>query len=89
MHDDASVPPSAAVRLHLEGPIFALVENWRRSHEKIPSRSKALRLLIELALAADPDGRQPPELRRQPSSPSRVTTNSIQKLKTARPTSLT
>jgi len=86
MHNDALVPPSAAVRLHLEGPIFALLEDWRRSHEKIPSRSEALRLLIELALAARPGGPRPPELRRQPSTPSHVRTNS-QKFETVRPTS--
>src|SRR6516225_6354917 len=44
MQDDHLAQPSAAVRLRLEGPIFALVEDWRRSHEKIPSRSEALRL---------------------------------------------
>jgi hypothetical protein len=69
MQDGHSVQPSAAVRLHLEGPIFARLEDWRRSHEKIPSRTKALRLLIELALAARPDGPRPPELRRRPSTP--------------------
>jgi hypothetical protein len=57
MHDNASVPPSAAVRLQLEGPIFVLVENWRRSQLKIPSRSEALRLLIERALTG-PDGHE-------------------------------
>jgi len=60
MHDNASFPPSAAVRLQLEGPIFELVEDWRRSHEKIPSRTEALRLLIGLALAARPGGPRPP-----------------------------
>jgi hypothetical protein len=40
----------AAVRLALEGPIFALVENWRRSQPKIPSRNEAIRLLIRQAL---------------------------------------
>jgi len=89
MHNDALVPPSAAVRLHLEGPIFALLEDWRRSHEKIPSRSEALRLLIELALAAEPDGRQPSQLRRRPSTPSRATTNSTQGFETAPATSPT
>jgi hypothetical protein len=60
MHDNASSPPSAAVRLQLEGSIFELVEDWRRSHEKIPSRTEALRLLIGLGLAARPDGPRPP-----------------------------
>ena len=86
MHNTGLVQPSAAVRLHLDGPIFAQVEDWRRSHEKIPSRSEALRLLIELALAARPGGPRPPELRRQPSTPSHVRTNS-QKFETVRPTS--
>ena len=87
MQNDHLAQPSAAVRLRLEGPIFSLVEDWRRSHKKIPSRSEALRLLIELALSARPDSTRPPELRREPSSPSRVTTNSIQKFETVRPTS--
>jgi len=89
MHENGSVQPTAAVRFKLEGPIFSLVEDWRRSQSKIPSRSEAVRLLLARALSAHPDGPRPPELRRQPSSPSRVTTNSIQKLKTARPTSPT
>jgi hypothetical protein len=45
MHKDA-----AAVRLALEGPIFALVEDWRRSQPKIPSRNEAIRLLLQRAL---------------------------------------
>ena len=36
---------TAVVRLPLEGPIFALVEDWRRSQSKIPSRNEAIRLL--------------------------------------------
>ena len=84
MHNDASVPPSAAVRLHLEGPIFALLEDWRRSHEKIPSRSEALRLLIELALTARLGGPRPPELQRHRTT--HITTNS-QKFETVRPPS--
>jgi len=64
MHDDASVPPSAAVRLHLEGPIFALIEEWRRSQSKIPSRSEAVRLLLALALSARRDSPRPRERRR-------------------------
>jgi len=87
MHDNGSAKPSAAVRLRLEGPLFALLEDWRRSHNKIPSRAKALRLLIELALAAGPDGRRPRELRRPPSIPSRVATNSTRKFQTVPATS--
>ena len=45
MHENA-----AAVRLQLEGPIFVLVENWRRSQPKIPSRNEAIRLLLRRAL---------------------------------------
>jgi hypothetical protein len=41
---------TAVVRLPLEGPIFALVEDWRRSQPKIPARSEALRMLIQRAL---------------------------------------
>jgi hypothetical protein len=57
MQDDHLAQPSAAVRLRLEGPIFALVEDWRRSHEKIPSRSEALRLFRTCACRAS--GRAP------------------------------
>jgi hypothetical protein len=65
---NASNCQGAAVRLQLEGPIFALVEDWRRSQPKIPSRSKALRLLIERALTARADGPRPPEIRRRPAT---------------------
>ena len=47
MHEQAAV-----VRLPLEGPIFTLVEDWRRSQPKIPSRAEAVRLLIQQALNA-------------------------------------
>jgi hypothetical protein len=50
MHENA-----AAVRLQLEGPIFVLVENWRRSQPKIPSRNEAVRLLLRRALDAERD----------------------------------
>jgi hypothetical protein len=55
MHDNALAPPSAAVRLQLEGPIFELIEDWRRSQPEIPSRSEAVRLLLALALSARPN----------------------------------
>jgi hypothetical protein len=42
---------SAAIRLDLEGPIFESIENWRRSHSKIPSRADAVRQLLEQALS--------------------------------------
>ena len=45
MHKDAAI-----VRLPLEGPIFALVEDWHRSQPKIPSRNEAIRLLLRRAL---------------------------------------
>ena len=45
----------AAVRLALEGPIFELVEDWRRSQPKIPSRNEAIRLLLRRALARPPE----------------------------------
>jgi hypothetical protein len=41
---------TAAIRLELEGPIFESIENWRRSHSKIPSRTEAVRQLLEQAL---------------------------------------
>jgi hypothetical protein len=50
MHENA-----AAVRLQLEGPIFALVEDWRRSQPKIPSRNEAIRLLLRRALERPPE----------------------------------
>ena len=50
MHKNA-----AAVRLALEGPIFALVEDWRRSQPKIPSRNEAIRLLLRRALERPPE----------------------------------
>ena len=46
---------TAAVRLQLEGPIFALVEDWRRSQPKIPSRNEAIRLLLQGALEQPPE----------------------------------
>jgi hypothetical protein len=84
MQVKGSVQPSAAVRLQLEGPIFALVEDWRRSQPKIPSRSKALRLLIERALSADRNGPRPLAMRQSQSTRLDLTTNSAQKLETIR-----
>ena len=46
---------AAVVRLPLEGPIFALVEDWRRSQPKIPSRNEAIRLLLRRALERPPE----------------------------------
>ena len=41
-----------SVRLELEVPIFVLIEDWRRSQRKIPSRADAIRQLIQRALDA-------------------------------------
>jgi hypothetical protein len=41
---------TAVVRLPLEGPDFELLEDWRRSQPKIPSRNQAIRLLLRRAL---------------------------------------
>jgi metal-responsive CopG/Arc/MetJ family transcriptional regulator len=40
----------AAVRLDLTDPLLTDVENWRRSQEKIPSRTDAIRQLVKRAL---------------------------------------
>jgi hypothetical protein len=40
----------AAVQVRLRGPLYAALENWRRSQPEIPPRSDALRQLLELAL---------------------------------------
>jgi hypothetical protein len=74
MHDTGSGLPTAAVRIELEGPTFEQVEEWRRSQSKIPSRSEAVRRLLELALSAHPDVPRSADMRRRPSAPSRVTT---------------
>jgi hypothetical protein len=42
-----------AVRLILEDDVFRRVEEWRRSHPKIPPRATAIRQLIERGLAQD------------------------------------
>jgi hypothetical protein len=49
---------TAVVRLPLEGPIFALVEDWRRSQPKIPSRNEAIRMLLRRALERSPNNSQ-------------------------------
>ncbi len=51
MHNADSTENTAAVRLHLEGPIFISIENFRRGQKKIPSRSAAILQLLERALA--------------------------------------
>jgi hypothetical protein len=86
MHNYSSVPPTATVRIELEEPLFGLVEGWRRSQLKIPSRSEAVRRLLAFALSARPNGPRPPELRGQRTTPSHITTNS-QKLERVQPPS--
>jgi hypothetical protein len=44
---------AAAVQVRLSGATFTSLENWRRSQQKIPARSEALRILVERALAKD------------------------------------
>jgi hypothetical protein len=88
MQENGSVRQRGAVRLELDGLIFAGVEDWRRSQPEIPSRSKAVRLLLALALSARPNGPRPPKMR-IPSTPSRVTTNSTQKFEVVPATSPT
>jgi|EndMetStandDraft_8_1072994.scaffolds.fasta_scaffold706405_2 hypothetical protein len=87
MHDNGSVHPTAAVRIELEGPTFEQVEEWRRSQFKIPSRSEAVRRLLELALSTRPDVPRSADTRRRPRAPSRVTP--MQKIEAIRPTSAT
>ncbi len=43
----------AAVQVRLEGPIFKLVEDWRRNQTKIPSRADAFRELLTRGLEAE------------------------------------
>jgi hypothetical protein len=74
MHDNGSVQLTASVRLQLQGSIFKEFEDWRRSQSKIPSRSEALRRLLELALSTNPDPRPPWETTTE--RPSHSTTNS-------------
>jgi hypothetical protein len=60
---DSSDVTGAAVQVRLEGPLFAELENWRRSQPKIIPRSWALRQLLERALACD---RPSPRRTKQP-----------------------
>jgi hypothetical protein len=75
MLNKASVRTRGAVRLDLDGPILAGVEDWRRSQPEIPSRSEAVRLLLALGLRTA-DGPRPPDMRRL-RTPSRVTTKTV------------
>ena len=44
------VHPRVDVRIRLTEAAFAAIENWRRSQERIPCRSEAVRQLVERAL---------------------------------------
>jgi hypothetical protein len=50
MRDDTASKSNAAVQLRLKGDTFISIENWRRLQAKIPSRSEAIRQLVERAL---------------------------------------
>jgi hypothetical protein len=43
-----------AVRLQLQGATFTSLEDWRRAQVRIPSRSDAVRQLLERALTGSP-----------------------------------
>lgn len=47
----------SAIQVRVSGSLREQVENWRRSQEKIPPLSQALRLLLERALADDQRGK--------------------------------
>jgi hypothetical protein len=46
--------PRVDVRIRLTEAAFAAIENWRRSQERIPCRSEAVRQLVEEALGRTP-----------------------------------
>jgi hypothetical protein len=50
---DTKKRDSAAIQVRIEGPFFTLIENWRRSQSKIPSRADALRELVMRGLQAE------------------------------------
>jgi hypothetical protein len=47
---------TTAVQVRLETELFDRLESWRRSQERIPPRSVALRVLIEQALESKRKG---------------------------------
>jgi hypothetical protein len=51
MRDDKVI--TAAVRIDLEGDILTSLEDWRRAQPKIPSRTEALRHMVERGLQAE------------------------------------
>ncbi len=81
--------PTAAVRLELEGSIFEMLEDWRGSQPKIPSRSDAVRRLLALALSARLGRPATAGRQRRPSAPLHSITNSTQKFETVPATSPT
>jgi hypothetical protein len=42
--------PIAASKFRLEGRTLSLIEEWRRAQPRIPSRTEAIRQLIEKAI---------------------------------------
>jgi hypothetical protein len=48
-YTDDHAPLTAAVLIRLSDQTFDWIENWRRSQPKIPSRSEAIRQLLERA----------------------------------------
>jgi hypothetical protein len=50
MHETPAENGGAAIHVRLRGSLFDRLEDWRRQQDKIPSRSDALRVLIEQAL---------------------------------------
>ena len=76
---DSSDVTGAAVQVRLEGPLFAELENWRRTQPKIIPRSWALRQLLERALACDrPSPRRTKRPRPTRSQRSRTPANTTE-----------
>jgi hypothetical protein len=49
---DEIAPTCVDIRIRLTGSAFAAIENWRRSQNRIPCRSKAIIQLVQQALDA-------------------------------------
>lgn len=41
------------ISAEVEESLFAKIERWRRAQKEIPSRSEALRALLQMALGSD------------------------------------
>jgi hypothetical protein len=52
LQQNEMLQPRVDVRIRLTEAAFAAIENWRRSQERIPCRSEAVRQLVEQALGA-------------------------------------